>query len=626
MPWSYYGVVETGRLVLVLGVLWGGALAYAQNAEDDFLHKNRSAYFQSALTERSAIADLPATVQAPDGQLTLWADFSHSDEHGVPLYLVNRTGEVQEFFTQDGDPYVMMEYQTAGGDWKRAQAHLSSWCGNSYGKVTLPPRQFFLFHGYHVSQGKPCKIHYACIDPTKIHPSEEGQGFISEDDLAAVALDSLTAREVPESIAYLLTVPQRIPKSIFGAPRVPELLTTDEAPAEPEPGASRIDPRPQPTLKRRMEAVRALAWMEKNDAAVRMVRTLQEKVKAAPPNDHTREALRTIEDVLSHAWKKPIPPHYLLRLCIASVMGAASPDKAVVLPSEKFAWSVLRDLTERRPMPTGEEIRKPMVWQPVIAAAVSRMMRGDDKDRAAQEVISNEWLLSSFVPQVEIESWLKCSNEDLQMMAAVILAQRSKYERLAELALDTHLSARVELAVLKNLAYGGAEISETRGAAVRRPVWGKEREFWERCMKEHTLEAAYALWNFGAMRDANVFDRTVHDPLHAFLEGEAARGAAAPADFDMSNKISQLRQAVEFLGSWKLREDVPLLQKLLLHRGYYRIRGWEGSSTSATKRMEKRNYEIRDAAADGLRAMKIAVPPDLVTLQDVSPDSKSEKK
>ena len=612
-----------GWWIALLAVCCGGAVSHAQLPEvdprilevDARLHNNPSAYFASALKDRFAIADLPAAVLAPEGQLTLWADFAHPDAQGVPLYLVNRTGAAQEFFTQDGDPYIMLEYQDASGAWKRAQAHLSSWCGNSYGKVSLPPRQYFLFHGYHVAQGKACKIRYACLDSTKIHPSQEAQGFISEADLAVAAMDSIAAHEAPQSILGLLALPLR-----------EELWTGATAPPELKPGARRTELRPQQPLPRRVEAVRALAWMEKNEPAIMLVHALQKKIQAAPATDTTREALQAIDDVLAHAWQAPIAPNYLLHLSLARVKGGANLNQAVMLPSAELAWGVLGDVMDGRETPVEGESAKAEAWKPVIAAAVGRVLRGEDEDRVEMGVLSSKWLLDSFVTHAELEDWLKSSNEKLQLLAAATLAQRSSYERLAELALASHLSPVVEVEVLVYLAYSGAEKREERKVSARQPSGAKEVEFWTRCMQAHPLEAANALWDYGLLEAGNPFNRIIHDPVHAYFEGEAARGVATGKDFEISGNAFQLRMALEFLGSWKLAEDTPLLQKLLLHRGYEVQTEWAGFPSANVNRIVKHRYVLREAAADALLAMKVALPPNTVLAREVTAESKPAAK
>ncbi|MGV3658691.1 MAG: hypothetical protein ACO1TE_00855 [Prosthecobacter sp.] len=75
---------------------------------------------------------------APEGKVTLWADFAGADEGGhVPLYLVNQTDVPQPFDSQDGDVYIKLEYQDEAGRWRRPRAR----SGRLPFKLTPPPPQ-----------------------------------------------------------------------------------------------------------------------------------------------------------------------------------------------------------------------------------------------------------------------------------------------------------------------------------------------------------------------------------------------------------------------------------------------------------------------------------------------------
>jgi len=115
------------------------------------------------------LAQLPTHIPTSEGNLTLFADFDnrattatqvgiaqpHSanvelvsvdgvnvpkpkftvvdgEMESIPVYLINRTGKPIVLNHQDGDLYVKLEYQNAGGDWIRGEPHNTSWCGNSY--------------------------------------------------------------------------------------------------------------------------------------------------------------------------------------------------------------------------------------------------------------------------------------------------------------------------------------------------------------------------------------------------------------------------------------------------------------------------------------------------------------
>jgi hypothetical protein len=108
-----------------------------------------------------SVNSLPGHVVAPQGQLTLYADYADVGQETVALYLVNRTEHRLGFDSQDGDIYVKLEAMTGEDRWERAQTHLNSWCGNSY-MVTpsLRPGEYFRFVGYAPSEGETRSVRY----------------------------------------------------------------------------------------------------------------------------------------------------------------------------------------------------------------------------------------------------------------------------------------------------------------------------------------------------------------------------------------------------------------------------------------------------------------------------------
>lgn len=118
-------------------------------------------YFQSILRHALPIADLPAHIDAPDGQLTLYADFKDIEGESITIYLVNRTEHRIGFSAQDGNPYLKLEAVDVNGNWERAQPHYHSWCGNSYmHSPSLRPGEFFKTQGWYPSEGTSTTVRY----------------------------------------------------------------------------------------------------------------------------------------------------------------------------------------------------------------------------------------------------------------------------------------------------------------------------------------------------------------------------------------------------------------------------------------------------------------------------------
>ncbi|CAN5288628.1 hypothetical protein BH23VER1_BH23VER1_26510 [soil metagenome] len=108
-----------------------------------------------------AMVSLPKHVIAPEGKLTLFADFNDVRGDELVLYLVNRTKESTQFDAQNRDIYVKFEFKNDDGTWIRAQTHQYSWCGNSYMYTpALKPGEYFRFLGYFPSKGVTKTVRY----------------------------------------------------------------------------------------------------------------------------------------------------------------------------------------------------------------------------------------------------------------------------------------------------------------------------------------------------------------------------------------------------------------------------------------------------------------------------------
>jgi|CXWL01.1.fsa_nt_gi hypothetical protein len=145
------------KVLTTLGVLFfvaGNETILAQG-RDTF-----AGWFASRAGEALPISTLPKEIPSPEGQLTLYADYSKSSEKSVQLYLVNRTEHRLAFSSQDGDLYTKLEVLTENGIWERAQTHVSATCGNSYHYRSLKPNEFFRFPGYFPSEGQEREVRY----------------------------------------------------------------------------------------------------------------------------------------------------------------------------------------------------------------------------------------------------------------------------------------------------------------------------------------------------------------------------------------------------------------------------------------------------------------------------------
>jgi|GEM_PF-2464275 len=154
----------TTKGALTASVFFLPILLLCRQAGADYPELPQSPPLSGRVTGSYPLASLPEHVAAPDGRLTLFADFDDVDDtYGqyVAVYLVNRTDKRIGFFSQDYDIYVKLEALTDSGEWERAQPHYSSSCGNSYDMTpSLKPGTFFKFGGYYPAEGEPRIVRY----------------------------------------------------------------------------------------------------------------------------------------------------------------------------------------------------------------------------------------------------------------------------------------------------------------------------------------------------------------------------------------------------------------------------------------------------------------------------------
>lgn len=141
------------------------------------------------------VAKLPSHLPAPASGLAVLADYAHPGAKGIPVYLVNRSGQELKLNAEDFDPYLKLERREADGSWKRAQSHLYSKCGNSYYAVILPTDHFLVFHGYRPAKGQSATVRYRFYQGGQELVSNEGAGLVDEAEMKKAETDAMNIRE-----------------------------------------------------------------------------------------------------------------------------------------------------------------------------------------------------------------------------------------------------------------------------------------------------------------------------------------------------------------------------------------------------------------------------------------------
>jgi hypothetical protein len=210
---------SAARIGLLLASLLCGATAHSESTASG-QENNPSARYISRTGAPIANAELPASVAAPEGKLTLYADFSAAEGDGVPVYLVNRTREPVKLDGQDGSLFLKLAHKDESGRWRRAQTHASATCGNSYYPVVLKPGQHFRTKGYRPAHGSPGTVRYQLLKSDCT--SNEGPGLWSPADVKAAADDGLDTVAIPCLERVFSSYDGRIPAN-------PEVIETSLA-------------------------------------------------------------------------------------------------------------------------------------------------------------------------------------------------------------------------------------------------------------------------------------------------------------------------------------------------------------------------------------------------------------
>lgn len=136
---------------------------------------------------------LPKNVVAKDGAVTLFADYNDVWKNQVVLYIVNKSDKTIKIPTQDRDLYIKLETMTHVGKWKRAQTHVHSWCGNSYGSLYLEPDHFISALGWLPTKGVKKKVRYRFYSGSQI-ASNIGHALVDQEIVAAAQKDDMSKR------------------------------------------------------------------------------------------------------------------------------------------------------------------------------------------------------------------------------------------------------------------------------------------------------------------------------------------------------------------------------------------------------------------------------------------------
>jgi hypothetical protein len=537
---------QTARLLLC------GILTFSALAEELFAPSKE---FSTSVGTPLHNTTLPASINAPDGKLTLHADFAQAGGGKVPLYLINRTAEKVILSSQDGNIYLKLERKMPDGRWERVQIHQRSWCGNSYYPVALAPGHYFTFPGYMPTKGAKAQVRYRGYSSNSLL-SNEGEGFFLEEDRIAASIDQLALRDLPPSLR-------------------PYFEHNPEMPREPFPGF---------TAERFHRALHLLSTYRESAYARRRTKAFLtseiEKYKGTP------QLASAIQEILTKQWPDEPSPESLFKAALAELPEHPIP-----------AWSVINDYIQD----DIAEHRLPSSARKQVAEELHRALLRNDaaESQECAKLISSSRFAGEYLDDAFLAKWIRSPHEALVRECANALAQRMKYDLLAKIGLE--LPAGSQIIILRALASSGAR--ENERAAVRDPHNEEERKFWIKCATEQSIKTVRALYYIGLQGEYNRFNLSLHQPLREFLMREANTPSKEIDGWEIG-------QVVSFVGTWKRKEDVVIFRSLLTHPAYQRSETIKSGQPEI--RWENRRYRVRSEARQILMDMGEKVPDDLV--------------
>ena len=602
-------------LMLALGLLI--AQIRAQVVEEE---RNASALFGGgAVGESHPNVDLPKQVIAPEGKLTLYADYEHAGDDGIPLYLVNRSENSVSFNSQDGDIYLKLEYQQPDGKWQRAQAHLSSWCGNSYGRRELSSGQHFTLFGYRSQKGIPARVRYACYGNVELI-SNVGVGNYLPDDVTAAMEDGIGMRGFPRVLSSHVTF----------SSEEESILTEDDSFRQEIAVAS-------------LELMRVLGGSfgheKKAEAWLAGLRS-----KPAP-NPHELAQMQEIQAILARPWSPEMDRERLVNYCVQALSQEPPKSPGFGDPSSLtfLLWEVLGNFSEQNL--SGYASSKPIsmvCWRPVLKLAAQKVMSamGVEQD-ATMQVLAQAQLADECLPDAAFGPLLASENQELVKLAAQTLSRRAHWERLVELGWK--LSSPSQLKVLSALLSGQSH-DPSRGfdgyGGLRTPRPDSEEErYWQHCMSAYPSECAEVCYevssrNSLAMPNLPYLEEQLfvyllalvdHDNVEYEVESGEQKARAVLTFLVPETDGRALLPDLESVREGRSGSDlIALLNRLLTHPGYIteRRQNLSGGDRAA---QETRRFVFRFEASKALERLGQSVPKDLVIERQVTPTAENSK-
>lgn len=532
----------------------------------------------------AANVELPIHIKAPDGVLSMVADYAAASDDGVPIYIINKTGAAVVLPNQDGDIYLKLEFKDKSGRWVRAQTHRYSDCGNSYGGNSLAPSMHLRVLGYRPSSGDTATVRYALHSSLPL-ASTEGTGTFLHSDIEAARMDQMSLIHVP-----------RVLRDGFDLEWLDKSLTAPDL-------AERL------VLLQQFGGVPAL---QKSAGA----KLHEWKANPASKPDEM-EAVTVFERVLKEPWAEDASHELLLRHCLDVTSDGSEP-----VARRALCWRTIGDLAQitfpkqrlrsSTPVPVTDD------WIAATRLAARQIANASEPEVLGMRVLLNiSLLVDNSLRDIELEPLLESANS--VRTAANAMARRGLGERLCELA--SQLSIDRQVTAMASVACGGRLYDEDgveNWGGIHVPLEKTKTEnLWKKVMSQAPLQAADALRYLHPFdRGADAFGLIVEEGLRDFWTREMKK--QNKTEVALPNGGYSWRLGVDFLAKAKRKQDVPLFQGLLAYGGFEPQEGSKSGPDGKSIPYRARRFGVREAAVAALRSMGVHVPDDIVLQADVS--------
>ena len=556
---------------------------------------------------------------APNDQITLFADFrAASEENGIPLYLVNRTAEPLTISTQDGDTYVKLEAQMESGEWVRAQAHVHSGCGNSYGQRVLPPGMHYLMRGYYPRNGVQSRVRFKGYRNLEI-VSNEGTGRFLPSDVEDCAVDFFARLSLPGAALEWFSPLSGIQ----------------------EEGLSRY------VAGLRLAKVLGDHSVIRTAAAEWLVR-LEDIARSS---DEQKQAVAVVRELVESPWPNAAVQNQneVLRACLHALTQPEESENRIEFGAlasvPSLVWEVVVAMAQAEWVHGSTNPLDRDLWKDLVLLALEHCELGGGNAGSlslCQHLLGLSVILDECVPSSDLEPFLASEAFLVRKLAAETLSRRFQWQRMAELGGE--LSPEAQAMMFVALIFGPVpnQNQGMDGNGGVRELWedSVEQRFRDQVIADHPLEILKVLrrtrtdgmkevaWSFGA---------SLGRPLFEILRKELEVSEKNPDGYDLGELAEVLSMAVTFLeiaesggapsffgddGESKEQLKV-LLRRLLSHTGYHlqRMPVFEPEK-NASKQQVERVFPVRSSAAEALTKLGEKVPDGVVFREVVDSEPK----